>query len=167
MRKLNYSVFKQLVELPGEGDLMGVNTIKDLHTHLKITDCDTGSMAVLSSHLHGDLTSQISVQNWIRGRDSTVISHSGFPISLSAEAEQAPQSFWQPSLPHPTQVQAPASKKKKKQDMVPHQFLGCQHLRGFEEMQKLEMMECVCWTPPKELCPQDTLRLASSPASFS
>lgn len=62
-RKLNYSVFKQLVELPGEGDLMGVNTIKHLHTHLKITDCDTGSMAMLSSHLHGDLTSWISVQN--------------------------------------------------------------------------------------------------------
>ena len=57
------SMSKQLVELPGEGDLMGVNTIKDLHTHLKITDCDTGSMAMLSSHLHGDLTSRISVQN--------------------------------------------------------------------------------------------------------
>ena len=63
MRKLNYSVFKQLMELPREGDLMGVNTIKDLHTHLTITDCDTGSMSMSSAHLHSDVTSWISMQN--------------------------------------------------------------------------------------------------------
>ena len=59
----NATIAVKFCAVPGEGDLMGVNTIKDLHTHLKITDCDTGSMAMLSSHLHGDLTSRISVQN--------------------------------------------------------------------------------------------------------
>lgn len=110
MRKLNHSVFKQLLELPREGDLMGVNTIKDLHTHLKITDCDTGSMSMLSSHLHSDVTSWISMQNWIRGRDCTVISQEiGFPISLLAKAEQKPHSHsGSPATTHPIPVQAPA-----------------------------------------------------------
>ena len=166
MRKLNYSVFEQLVELPGEEDLMGVNTIKDLHTHLKITNCDRGSMAMLSSHLHGDLTSRISVQNWIRGRDHIVISHSGFSISDS-QGRASPTVILaaQPPTPHPS----PGSclKKKKKTGYGSHQFLGCQHLRGLEEMEKLEMMGCICWTPPEELCPQDTLCLPSPPTSFS
>lgn len=56
MRKVNYNVSRQLIELPGEGDQMGVNTIMDLHTHLKITDCDMDTMVMLSSHLHSDLT---------------------------------------------------------------------------------------------------------------
>lgn len=62
-RKLNYNMFKPLMELPGEEDLMAVNAITDLHTHLKITDCDTDTIAMLSSHLHSDLTSWISTQN--------------------------------------------------------------------------------------------------------
>lgn len=114
----------------GRGDLMGVNTIKDLHTHLKITDCDTGSMAMLSSHLHGDLTSRISVQNWIRGRDHIVISHSGFSISDS-QGRASPTVILaaQPPTPHPSPGSCLKKKKKKKQDMVPHQFLGYQHLK--------------------------------------
>lgn len=63
MMKLNYNMYKQPMELPWEGNLMGVNTIMDLHTHLKITDCDTDTMAMLSSHLHSDLTSRILIQN--------------------------------------------------------------------------------------------------------
>lgn len=94
-RKLNYNMFKPLMELPGEEDLMAVNAITDLHTHLKITDCDTDTIAMLSSHLHSDLTSWISMQNWIRGKDCRVISQPGFPISLSAKGIQAPKSCWQ------------------------------------------------------------------------
>lgn len=55
--KLNYNMYKQLMEPPGEKDLTSVNTITDIHTHLKITDCDTDTMPTLSSHLHSDLTS--------------------------------------------------------------------------------------------------------------
>lgn len=62
-RKPNYNMSKQLMELPWEGHLMGVNTITDLHTHLKITDCDTDTIAMLSFHLNSDLTHWISVQN--------------------------------------------------------------------------------------------------------
>lgn len=62
-RKPNYNMSKQLMELPWEGHLMGVNTIADLHTHLKITDCDTDTIAMLSFHLNSDLTHWISVQN--------------------------------------------------------------------------------------------------------
>lgn len=61
--ELNYSVYKQPMEPAWEGDLMGVNTIMDLHAHFKITDCDTDTMAMLSSHLHSDLTSRILIRN--------------------------------------------------------------------------------------------------------
>lgn len=47
-RKLNDDMFKPHMELPRDRDLMGVNTITDLHTHWKITDCDTDTMAVPS-----------------------------------------------------------------------------------------------------------------------
>lgn len=157
---------KQLVELPGEGDLMGVNTIKDLHTHLKITDCDTGSMAMLSSHLHGDLTSRISVQNWIRGRALIVISHSGFSISVS-QGRASPTVILaaQPPTPHPS----PGSclKKKKKagygSPLVPW-LPTFKRLRRNAEAGNdgVHMLNT-----PKELCPQDTLCLPSPPTSFS
>lgn len=42
---------------------MGVNTITDLHTHLKITDCDADTIAMLSFHQNSDLTQWISAQN--------------------------------------------------------------------------------------------------------
>lgn len=56
-QKLNDDMFELCMELPGDRDLMGVDTITDLHTHWKITDCDTDTMVVPSSHSHGDLTS--------------------------------------------------------------------------------------------------------------
>ena len=63
MRRLNYNVFQRLMALPGEGDLMGVVAITDLHAHWKITDCDTDTVVMLPSHLHSDWTSWVSGRN--------------------------------------------------------------------------------------------------------
>lgn len=81
-RKPNYNMSKQLMELLWEGHLMGVNTITDLHTHLKITDCDADTIAMLSFHQNSDLTHWISAQNWIRGGDCMAISQRSFPSPL-------------------------------------------------------------------------------------